>query len=256
MRDSYQEIFNTRGQRYHRAMQRYPHARDAEFNTLLTLSKIPEHAILADIPAGGCYLNGYLSETVTVYSVETSRAFLSSCPKQRRNQPILTDSLFNIPIRNGSIDRIFSLAGLHHITDREPVYKEMAQLLKPNGLLAIADVERGSGVARFLNGFVNQHNPMGHRGHFLDHTDTAQLNALGFIRQQNETKPCPWYFDNRAAMVNFCSDLFGLDTSLPMDSVLDALYETVGFDENHQGITLNWALWHMVALTPDTHNSE
>ncbi|MDG1390353.1 MAG: methyltransferase domain-containing protein [Halioglobus sp.] len=78
----------------------------------------------------------------------------------------------SIPLADRSFDAIGSLAGLHHIANRSPVFSEWSRQLKAGGELAVADVALGSVTGDFLNGFVDCHTPQGHDGIFLQRANS------------------------------------------------------------------------------------
>ncbi|MEZ5140807.1 MAG: hypothetical protein R2711_19140 [Acidimicrobiales bacterium] len=68
---------------------------------------------------------------------------------------------------------LVSIAGIHHETDHRPC-SALAAGLAPGGRLVLADVAAGSAPARFLDGFVGDHNGHGHAGTYLG-DDLAEL---------------------------------------------------------------------------------
>lgn len=50
---TYDELFETRGSAYDRAMRRYPRARDQEFRQVVERALLGEGMLVADVPAGG-----------------------------------------------------------------------------------------------------------------------------------------------------------------------------------------------------------
>jgi cyclopropane fatty-acyl-phospholipid synthase-like methyltransferase len=167
MIDTYRDIFNHRGQGYHQAMRQNGIARQAELQQVIRLAQLSPGMTIGDIPSGGSYLQTtYLKHPATILSVETSSKFLPN--PIDRPQPILYDRFSHIPLPSDHLDRIISLAGVHHFENQPAFYREAHRLLKLNGLFILADVQENTPVARFLNDFVHRHNSQGHRGQFLN----------------------------------------------------------------------------------------
>lgn len=155
MLDSYQDIFNERGEAYHSAMKRFPEARRNEFGTLVGQLQPRPNEVICDMPSGGGYLCNYLPDDVRLELVETSKAFFERCPSVSDRVRRHLCRLDQTPFPNGSIDAVVSLAGLHHVEDLPVIFREVARILKPGGRFCLADVQDGSPVAGFLNGFID-----------------------------------------------------------------------------------------------------
>jgi SAM-dependent methyltransferase len=178
---------------------------------------------------------------VTLLCVDTSEAFADRVPRTERVRPILAE-LHNVPVGAGSVDTVISLAGLHHVADRPAVFAEMRRMLKPGtGRACIADVEAGSQVGAFLNGFVDRHNSMGHHGEFIDDGIRREIAGAGFRITSDTVERFQWLLPSEPAVARFCKLLFGLDRADERQT-LDALREHVGYEHVDGQWRLNWEL--------------
>ena len=160
----YEEIFSHQGKAYHDAMLLCPDARKLEFERPLGFLELQDGATLVDFPSGGAYVRRFLSpsqQKVTVRAIEGIAEF-AAC-----KQECEVGGWDNLPVEEEAADGVLSLAALHHATQRDMFYSEVYRTLKPGGSFVIGDVEEGSDQGRFLNGFVNAFNSMGHQGVFL-----------------------------------------------------------------------------------------
>lgn len=244
MLTTYRDIFQQRGRSYHQAMQKYPQARREEFMALISLADIERGQTVADIPSGGCYLANFLGTEVNLISVETCNNFVDSRDSVRNSEIIFCQTLKQIPLASNSIDRILSLAGLHHLRERKSVWQEFYHLLSANGSLCIADVRFDSQVGGFLNIFVDRYNSEGHRGLFLGDQTTIELTSVGFKVLQAMPLTYYWQFDSQESMVEYCRLLFGLNLA-NSQQILAGIRDYLGYKLTDGKYYLNWELYFL-----------
>lgn len=237
MFESYAEIFSQRGAQYQAAMLRWPEAREAEFLQVLEDASLAPGLVAYDVPAGGGYLSRHVDAGVHWLEIETTSGFTAAQANPRQH---LCSSLASIELADASADRIISLAGLHHLPERSGIFREFARLLRPAGLLALADVAEGSATAAFLNEFVDRHCPMGHRGVFLGAELVPDLRAAGLDVLADRSIDLRWRFGSKDDMADFCCLLFGLETDRA--NTLAGIRDHVGYEERDGRVLMNWAL--------------
>jgi SAM-dependent methyltransferase len=241
MFDRYADIFAERGAAYHGAMAACPSARHAEFEAAIAPLEGYE-GLLCDMPSGGGYLAAHLPSGMRYLGVDPSDDFIDACPLGLER---IKADVTNVPRADGSVDCLVSLAGLHHEADLGAVFAEMRRLLKPGGRAVIADAAVGTAPARFLNGFVDRNNPMGHDGHFLDERTPAFLEEAGFTIADDRLLQTPWRFDSREEAGAFCRQLFGMPSLTP-EAVAEAMEREIGFVRSRGGLHLKWELRRIV----------
>jgi len=243
MIQSYQEHFNQRGSAYDLAMQKFPGARQAEFLQAITAAQLKPGMVVADVPAGGGYLKGYLPEGCTWCGHEPCASFTNHGARQEIAVPLVP-----LPWANESADVAISLAGVHHIEDKTPLFADFYRVVKPGGRLVVSDVAKGSAVARFLDGYVGAHNSTGHEGVFLDECTVDELQKSGWSIAEAGVRNFHWLFSSRLDMARFCHALFDLRTSSEDDTRL-AIETTLGVDDLSDGrVGMRWALMTVVAV--------
>lgn len=226
--ETYRDIFDVRGERYHAAMRRCPRARHEELALLPKLAEIQVGETLVDAPAGGGYLAGMLDPAVDYIAVDPVGTFFERCPEGERRRRVRGE-LVDIPLPDRCADAVVSLAGLHHEPEVPAVISEFVRLLRPGGRFAMADVAIGSPPDAFLNGFVDRHSSAGHRGAFFDESVAEELDGVGLASVRVERCDIGWRFDNEAEMLAFVRDLFGIDRA--DDATLRAaIYDILGVD--------------------------
>lgn len=243
MLESYEEIFAQRGQLYHQAMTRYPRAREEEFRQIITFANLHRDAVVCDIPAGAGYL-GWFEPPGTIVHVETSAVFAGLCRNAGRE--VVLGHTAAIPLRSHSMDRVVSIAALHHVADKAGFYREAHRVLRGGGALCIADVRRHSPVASFLEEFVHAHSSRGHRGTYLDEHAAGELSQLGFTVTHAAPVSYHWRFDSRDDLVTFFQLLFGIDRAGPAEVQQGLL--PLGCEMSASQWTVNWELLFVKAI--------
>jgi SAM-dependent methyltransferase len=234
----YHDTFAARGARYHNAMCGAPLARATEIGIAIALADLREGMVLADLPAGGGYLTP-LPQGVAVVAIEGAAGFTLG------RDVLRCDDLCAVPLPDGAVDRLICLAAAHHIQDEQGLYRELCRLVRPGGLVVLADGRRDSPEASFLNGFVHRNTSTGHEGRFLDDHSEARLRDAGFADVQGAMLPVDWQFPNETALEAFCFDLFGLECERVL--MLDALRRDLGVVTTTNGVALRWSLQFFVA---------
>lgn len=243
MFDTYAQIFAKRAGEYHHAMRVSPRARDAEFLAVLEPIRDRPAGIVCDMPSGGGYLANYLWPGMSYLAVDPAPDFFVEWPD--RLQRVVAE-ITKVPLPDSSVDYVVSLAGLHHEPSLPHVFGEMRRLLRPGGRAVLADVAIDTPPARFLNGFVNEHCPLGHDGRFLDERTAPALKNAGFQVTSDELIEAPWSFDSSDEAGEFCRHLFGMTELTPAETV-EALEREIGFDEEGGCPRLRWKLRRIIA---------
>jgi len=241
--DSYADIFSERAGSYHRAMATFPSARAAEFEAMVSPLDTRSPISICDLPSGGGYLAAWIPSSWEYTAVEPTESF-ASLFGQPEGLELLRCPLTAVPRPDDSFGAIVSLAGLHHESDKSAILREIARLLRPDGIAVIADVQQGSNEDRFLNGFVDANSELGHRGEFLDAEFARTIGDAGLVIQSDDLISTPWRFETRAEAAVFAKDLFGISASL--EDVANALESIIGLADGDGGIGLAWHLRRLV----------
>ena len=150
----YNDIFELRGRLYHQAMRQFPDARANEFQSVIREARITPGMTIVDIPSGGAYLSRYLSD-VDLIGLETSQTFAELAAKHATNVLLYQNNRF--PLKDACVDRVLSIAGLHHVQEKRGVFSEMRRVLHPGGRVIVADIAEDSYVQVFLDNFVGRY---------------------------------------------------------------------------------------------------
>lgn len=224
-------------------MRRYPYARQQEFAQAIAAARLSPGLVVADVPAGGGYLERHLPSDCRWLGHEPCASFFHHGRQTERAAPLLP-----LPWTNASVDAAISLAGVHHIDDKRPLFAELLRVVKPGGRLVVSDVAAGSAVARFLDDYVGTHNSTGHEGVFLDQNTLQELASAGWTVEEHSIRSFHWMFADRVAMVEFCHELFDMRSATEADT--RAVIETqLGVTDHQDGaVGMHWSLMTIVAV--------
>lgn len=248
----WKQTWITRGKDYHSANAQFPAAREAERDLLLDRLELSAGQVLLDVAAGGGYLLEKVQQRfgggIRLLAIESSETFAMNLPPGVTR--LVDGSITRFPLPDKSVDRVSNLSGLHHSADRHLFFQEAFRVLRPGGFLGAADVREGSPIAKWLNGFVDRHNPQGHQGMFFAEGEMTRLaTEAGFIHLSEATVRYSWNFDSVDRMTWFCRTLFGIN--LADDRILKGINDILGWNHRDDGIVaMNWELVRTVAQKP------
>ncbi|MDB4476497.1 methyltransferase domain-containing protein [bacterium] len=240
---SYEDIFQARGSSYDRAMRSYPNARDEEFQQLVLKADLSPGDRVADIPAGGGYLKHYLPADCHWLGHEPCATF-SKLPSTHAGQ---SQQLLPLPWADETIDVAVSLAGVHHLNDKRPLFREILKTLKPGGKFVLSDVLEGSAVAHFLDDFVGKYNSTGHDSIYLNEDTLTTLEESGWNVANAQAVDFNWGFASIEEMELFCASLFGL-RGLKKGDIFQAVDTILSVTELPDGrIGMSWSLFTILS---------
>jgi SAM-dependent methyltransferase len=241
-RSDYRQIFDARGGAYNAAHALAPAARATERALLLDRLALAPGLTLLDVPAGGGYVADGVrgrEPTVTVVCVEPSRPFAAGIAPSYLRVRAAPDRL---ALRSASLDRVASLAGMHHLADRAAFLRECRRVLAPGGRIALADASCDGAVAAFLNGPVDRYTTTGHQGRFFARGEAAALlAAAGFADVDEAQVDYSWDFQDLPTLVRFCGTIFGLERA-DAATVERALRDHFVLEVDEAGARLPWSL--------------
>lgn len=230
---NYEQIFEQRGGAYDQAMRRWPDARRDDFRVpLQVLDPRPGESIV-DVPAGGGYLRDYLPARCRWFGHEPCASF-----------HVGTAAVDLLPLSwaDGFADAAISIAGVHHLDDKRPLFRELRRVVRDGGRFVLADVHEASAVATFLDEFVGRHNSTGHQGIYLGERTLEELAETGWQIERAEREPFCWWFRDGASLAQYCRMLFDV-RGVADATILDAVERSLGTQATANGIGMNWELF-------------
>lgn len=230
MKTDYEKIFRHRGESYHKAMVDFLGVRSLEFQQLFSHFPIEQGETIVDCPALGGYLKSNIFAEVDVISIDY-------CPQSSSVLP------FSAPIKERVANRAICLAASHHINDLPSFVSELATLVKPEGTLHLADVAHDSSIRYFLDDFVGRWTSTGHNGLWRNLSTEFSSSSYSNVKLVKvEERECPWVFQSKEQMLQFCRLLFGLDLNPSDQEILEALGGYVGVIKEGANWKVQWRL--------------
>ena len=241
---NYNLHFQGRAESYLSALSKYPDVLAKEFSCAIRECALTHGQTFLTIPSSCEQVAPFLPTDLHIHHLayETNKEL-----SDRTNVPYCTFD--SIPCADNSVDTILSLATLPHCTNEERVqfYKEAKRILKTGGgKLVLGDVLLDSDQDRWLNVFVNEHNPMGHTGIFWSPDDAALLESVGFT-VTHTIQEYTWDFPDVPSMYDFVRRLFFLH-SLSDSDLHDGLAKYLHAD--FEKPSFRWKLIYFTALSP------
>jgi len=236
---------------FNAANQRCPQARETERRLLIDRLDLHPEMVILDTGAGGGYLvNGFppfALKTGTIICTDTAEHFIRSIPTPFLG---LVCGMDAIALADQTVDRVSNLAGLHHVEHKADFFAEAYRVLKPYGLVAVADVKRNTKPAAWLNGPVDRMTDIGHNGMFVEEGDFSNLlQTAGFtdVREQHEIYM--WPFADWSELILFVRDLFRLSRA-SLYEIEIALPQFLTVSKEGSSVTLEWELTYATGRRP------
>ena len=239
----YNRLFSTRAESYLSALSKYPDVLEKEFSCAIRQCNLRHGETLLTIPSSCEKVEKYIPADLKIKYIafETNKELA----ELTHTAQCVFDS---IPCNNQSVDTILSLASLHHCTNEERVqfYKEAKRLLKPGGKLVIGDVIHDSDQDKWLNIFVNMHNPLGHSGKFWTDEDGSLMQSCGFT-VTTSIQEYTWDFSDKKTMYDFVRRLFSIHSASDEELFVGLTNYLHADFENH---SFRWKLIYFTASLP------
>ena len=195
-------------------------------------------ATVADVPAGGGYLQNYLPSDLGYLRYEPCSSFSDSEPLRHHEITELTP----LPWADGVVDVLVSLAGLHHTREKSAVFSEFYRVVRSGGEIIISDVSESSPVARFLDEFVGKFNSTGHAGIYLNQETPLELEASGWTILSCQQNDFDWHFESTECLSDFCRQLFDI-RNISDYRLKEEIKKYVGFEVSRdQSVKMRWSL--------------
>lgn len=249
--DDYVRTFDTRGDSYNNASSIAPNAREEERAILIAMLRAGPDDVVCDVPSGGGYvadgIRPLLKDPRQIVCVEPSPVFAKGLDPAYR---VHVGPIDRWPLADASVDRVASLAGLHHLDSKASLFHEAARALRPGGRMAVGDAMDATPVARFLNGAVDRYTTTGHDGRFLQPGELERLlKGAGFVDVVEVHRRYHWRFESAGQMARYCRALFGM-VKASEDEVRFALEADFAVEKNGSGVMLPWSLSYASARKP------
>ena len=127
------------------------------YNLLLREIKLNSEALVLDIGCGTGALLKKLADAHDFkgYGIDVEKNMLAEAKNNCPDAEFQIASCDNIPFESGAFDVVISCLSFHHFDNREGFAKEAGRLLKPDGILYIADIYFPWLIRKIINGIFH-----------------------------------------------------------------------------------------------------
>lgn len=240
----YNERFSTHISHSINLATEYPNIRRREFEALVRHARLQRPKNILEAPAEGKIMEQFYSDA-SIFRMD-----LLPVNGLKSDESIQVSDWSFRGITDDYLDAVLSLVPIHHADSSEKIlYLSGAhRVLKSGGVLAFGEVEHGSRVHNFLDGFVNEHTKTGHIGTDVDEDFAQVIRRAGFDEVSTQFCDCEWIFGSLDEVCRYVSGLFALKCE--KESLLDALDKYVGLREVDGKVALGWKLRYFRGVKP------
>ncbi|MEK6937392.1 MAG: class I SAM-dependent methyltransferase [Nanoarchaeota archaeon] len=243
----------TRGINYVKANIDMPWARQREVHLMLDKINPSLGETIADFGCGRGVLTFPLAKAVgpngKVVALDNSNEVLKELKRKTKGDNIQTKVLssLQLPLEDNILDAIVTLASLHHIKDKEFMFKEFSRVLKKGGRLVVGDVAFNTPVQRYFDNVVDKHCSTGHKHKFLDEKWAQELckkNNLKLI--EFSINQVPWIFNNENECKTYIHTIH--DIQCTPEQFLEDAKKYLKCEEEVGKFFLDWQLFYLTAI--------
>lgn len=244
---------NSRTRSFKIANKVKPEARANEIEKILEKVDPKPGETIVDLGCGEGILSRKMAEKVgpegKIIALDTSKTFLeevgSGSRYKNRIETRMIENQIELPVKKQVADKVVSLAGFHHVPDKNKSLDEVERVLKKGGNLFIADVEDQTSVQRFFDTFVDRYSSTGHKHRFLSREWVKKLFSGKNLEINSwENNNVPWEFKNDYQAAWFIHKIF--DLQCQPEKAFHAAEETLGVKKDEK-VKVNWDLLYLNA---------
>ena len=248
------------------ANSKFPLVRQIELRKQLELTAPNEGESILEVGTGNGYLTFELAKSVglggrviTCDYTQSNLDFVHSVNHGRFPITLIKQDLgYNFDFPNEYVDKISTIATLHHYDNRDKqtgmscrqkAMKEFYRLLKKDGVLVIGDVAHNTDPQRYFDAIDSPFYaaPRGHPHDFLDERLAYDLCSIADFRgMEFIIADVPWVFRSEGQAKEFVHTLHNAQCS--PDESLAMVKKYLSYSTRTDGrVEIGWQLFYLVA---------
>lgn len=234
---SYGERLDQHIDQYIESVLDSPKVRLNEFLELKKFANLDNTTLLLEVPAEGRVLELLYPDAI-IHRAD----FLKLRVDAYADAVMVTDWAFG-GIQRNAYQAVLAVVPMHHANaaEKQQYLAGAWGVLQTGGVLALGEVDFGSPLHYFLDGFINENTITGHKGDYPDARFEDALIQQGFSDVSSQVLACPWVFESEDELVSYMNRLFALKP-MHRDYLLNALNDNLGLKEIGGSLHLNWSL--------------
>ncbi len=258
-----------RWENYRLANSRFPKVRQAELSRQLELTNPQQGETIVEVGTGNGYLTFELAKAVgksgKIITFDYQKPNIDFVEEANQGKfPIQTihQTLdYNLSIPEGSIDKVSTIATLHHYDDRskhtgangrQRIINEFYRVIKKGGQLVIADIADKTPNQEYFDNVLDNHaspgycHPRGHPHDFLDEKLARELcEKAGFKDIEFRIEQVPLMFENEEQAKTFWHTVHNAKCS--PDESLDIVKKHLPNWNKNGGFYVGWHTLYLTA---------
>jgi len=241
------EFSGIRSKLYKEALADYPNAREEDIGVMKKYLSPKNGETILEVGAGSGFFSGHIADLVgekgKLIVSDPSEEQLDDVKKlKKKNIKLLQKGAEEINLEENSVDAIWSFGAMHHSFKKKKALKKFNKILQKDGRLILADVFKGSKLAKHFDEKVDKYCITGHKVEFwTDELAEELCKSAGFEKPKIINLNIKWKFKTKEEIGDFLYKIHAMTKTTP-EVCLEGAEEILGIEKKNNLYELNWPM--------------